>query len=136
MKKDYKSHVGPREDYYKRGAEQLEKIFNSGLKPHHRVVDIGCGSLRLGRTLIPFLNKGKYFGLEPQIDMVEEALAWELSERMVRWKKPQFSDSKDFDFEGKTFGLCDSNTSFHSLRYRPVQTMSKKPKNRVFIHKC
>jgi SAM-dependent methyltransferase len=103
MEKDYKSHVGPREDYYRRGVEQLAKIFNSGLKPHHRVADIGCGSLRLGRTLIPFLDEGKYFGLEPQIDIVEEGLAWELSERMVRWKKPQFSDSKDFDFGGKTF---------------------------------
>jgi SAM-dependent methyltransferase len=112
MEKDYKSHVGPREDYYERGVKQLAKIFDSGLKPHHRLADIGCGSLRLGRTLIPFLDEGKYFGLEPQFDVVEEGLEWELSERMVKCKKPQFSDSKDFDFGGRTFDYAVASQVF------------------------
>ncbi len=43
------------------------------LKPHHRVLDVGCGIGRIARPLAGFLNeKGSYKGF----DIVEEAIDW------------------------------------------------------------
>ena len=45
---------------------KIEKSFliNQGLLPTHKFVDYGCGSLRLGKEIIPYLNKGNYIGLD------------------------------------------------------------------------
>jgi SAM-dependent methyltransferase len=36
-----------------------------GMKPHHTLLDLGCGTLRGGINLIPYLAQGHYTGLEP-----------------------------------------------------------------------
>jgi SAM-dependent methyltransferase len=54
------------------------------------LVDIGCGSLRIGRLLIPYLNRGKYFGIEPADWLVAEGIKQELGETVVQVKRPTF----------------------------------------------
>ena len=68
-----------------------------GLRQHHSLLDIGCGSLRIGRLLIPYLNRGKYFGVEPNEWLVDEGIRRELGETLVQIKRPTFlfSDSPD-----------------------------------------
>jgi len=44
--------------------EDLNALISMGLQRFHRVVDFGCGSLRLGRHLISFLDQGYYWGLD------------------------------------------------------------------------
>ena len=72
------------------------------LEPDARVLDVGCGSLRLGRLLIPFLREGHYFGIDPNLWLVEEGVRRELGQDAVRLKRPSFSGNADFDFT--TFG--------------------------------
>jgi len=36
-----------------------------GLRQASSLLDVGWRSLRIGRLLIPYLNLGKYFGVEP-----------------------------------------------------------------------
>ncbi|HEX2889799.1 hypothetical protein [Vineibacter terrae] len=47
-----------------RGRFVLERLFLEGLRPEHRVVDYGCGSLRIGQHFISFLDPGGYWGLD------------------------------------------------------------------------
>lgn len=46
------------------GEMQFEYLISHGLLPEHRVLDIGCGNLRLGWRLIEFLDEGNYVGLD------------------------------------------------------------------------
>ena len=84
-----------------------------GLRQHHSLLDIGCGSLRIGRLLIPYLNRGKYFGVEPNEWLVDEGIRRELGETLVQIKRPTFffSDSPETITQAKTafdFALAQS----------------------------
>ena len=58
----YRAYVGPPADYDLVSAMVFNLLTSMGLRQHHRVLDIGCGSLRVGRLLIPYLNPKNYFG--------------------------------------------------------------------------
>ena len=104
----YRAYVGPPEDYDLVAAMAFNLLTTLGLRQHHSLLDIGCGSLRIGRLLIPYLNRGKYFGVEPNEWLVDEGIRRELGETLVQIKRPTFtfffSDSPDtiakisFDF--------------------------------------
>ena len=93
----YRAYVGPPEDYDLIGAMTFNLLTTLGLRQHHSLLDIGCGSLRIGRLLIPYLNRGKYFGVEPNEWLVAEGIRRELGETLVQIKRPTFffSDSPD-----------------------------------------
>jgi len=86
----YRAYVGPPEDYDLIAATTFNLLTTAGLRQHHKLIDIGCGSLRVGRLLIPYLNRGNYIGVEPNRWLVEEAIAKEIGTDMVRIKRPNF----------------------------------------------
>jgi len=57
--------VGPDADYDLLRALQFRLLCALGLREHHSVLDVGCGSLRAGRLPITYLAPGRYFGIEP-----------------------------------------------------------------------
>ena len=93
----YRAYVGPPEDYDLIAAMAFNLLTTLGLRQHHSLLDVGCGSLRIGRLLIPYLNRGKYFGIEPNKWLVDEGIRRELGETLVQIKQPTFffSDSPD-----------------------------------------
>lgn len=84
----YRAYVGPPKDYDLISAMVFNLLTSIGLRQHHRVLDIGCGSLRVGRLLIPYLNKGNYYGVEPNKWLVKEGIANEIGKDLVKIKKP------------------------------------------------
>lgn len=46
------------------GAFQLEFLKARGLAPDARFLEFGCGDLRLGEKVIPYLREGRYFGAD------------------------------------------------------------------------
>jgi SAM-dependent methyltransferase len=86
----YRAYVGPPEDYDLIAAMTFNLLTTLGLRQHHSLLDIGCGSLRIGRLLIPYLNRGKYFGIEPAEWLVAEGIKQELGETVVQAKRPPF----------------------------------------------
>ena len=100
----YRAYVGPPEDYDLIAAMAFNLLTTLGLRQHHSLLDVGCGSLRIGRLLIPYLNRGKYFGVEPNEWLVEEGIRRELGETLVQIKRPTFvfSDSPDTITRAKT----------------------------------
>jgi SAM-dependent methyltransferase len=86
----YRAFVGPPAEYDLIAAMTFNLLTTVGLRQHHRLLDIGCGSLRVGRLLIPYLNRGGYAGVEPNRWLVEEAIAREIGGTLVRLKRPEF----------------------------------------------
>lgn len=84
---------------------------SKGLRPHHRFLDIACGSLRLGQFLIPYLDEGCYLGLEGEEMLVKAGLEHEILPDLAAMKKPRFSFNYDFDFgfiDGFDFAIAQS----------------------------
>ncbi len=89
----YRAYVGPPKDYDLVSAMVFNLLTCIGLRQDHKVLDIGCGSLRNGRLLIPYLNKGKYFGIDPNKWLIDDGVKNEIGNDIVKIKKPTFSYS-------------------------------------------
>ena len=98
----YRAYVGPPEDYDLVAAMCFGLLTSLGLRGRHCLLDVGCGSLRLGRLLIPYLNAAHYYGLEPNQWLVDEGLAQELGASIVPLKEPQFYFGDSSQLIGKT----------------------------------
>lgn len=103
----YRAYVGPPRDYDLVAAMTFGLLTCLGLRQHHTLLDIGCGSLRVGRLLIPYLNEGHYTGLEPNRWLVDEGVGRETGRDQIEIKRARFLyadlpnalDAKDrFDF--------------------------------------
>src|SRR6201981_496546 len=109
----YRAYVGPPEDYDLIAAMTFNLLTTLGLRQRHSLLDIGCGSLRIGRLLIPYLNRGKYFGVEPNEWLVDEGIKRELGKSLLEIKRPMFffSDSPNTISQAKVafnFALAQS----------------------------
>ena len=116
----YRAYVGPPEDYDLVAAMTFNLLTTLGLRQHHSLLDIGCGSLRIARLLIPYLNRGRYFGVEPNEWLIKEGIRRELGETLVQIKQPTFffSDSPDKITQAKIaidFALAQSIFSHSGL---------------------
>jgi hypothetical protein len=45
-------------------TELLDLMRHHGLQPHHRFIDYGCGSLRLGKAVVEYLEPGNFHGMD------------------------------------------------------------------------
>ena len=99
----YRAYVGPPDRFDFMSATQFSLLFANGLREQHRVLDFGCGSLRLGRLLIPYLREKCYYGIDPNRWLIEDAITHETGSDVLTIKKPKFSYNIDFDCSG--FGV-------------------------------
>ena len=99
----YTAYVGPPEQYDFMGATQFRLLTTLGLREHHRVLDFGCGSLRAGRLLIPYLLEGRYYGLEPNQWLIDDAIDRELGRGIIDLKRPNFLHRSDYS--ATAFGI-------------------------------
>ncbi len=65
--------VGPAELWKMKRSFQVTFLRSRGLEPHHRLVDIGCGTLRGGIPLIEYLEPGGYVGIDAREVAIAEA---------------------------------------------------------------
>ena len=86
---DHREYVGGL--WAEAAATTMTKLWKLGLKPHHRVLDVGCGSLRIGRFLLLYLKPGHYVGVDPVAWPIERAQACEAGlEALCRARKMTF----------------------------------------------
>jgi cyclopropane fatty-acyl-phospholipid synthase-like methyltransferase len=81
------SLVGPGDLWDVKRRFQIEFLQGAGLKPHHRLLDFGCGTLRGGLPLIEYLDQGNYVGLDVRTETLKEACN-ELEESGLDQKTP------------------------------------------------
>ncbi len=78
------------------GQLQFEFLCARGLKPGHRLLDIGCGSLRGGLHAIKYLETGNYYGLDINPSLIE-AGRHELRLAGLTHKNPHLALSESFE---------------------------------------
>lgn len=82
-----------------RGRSIFLRMVDKGLKPNHTVLDVGCGNLQVGRYLIGYLMRERYYGIEPYKCLIEDG-SKELPQGMIGEKKPQYSLDHSFNIAG------------------------------------
>jgi len=80
------------------GHLQLDFLVKSGLMPDHKLVDIGCGSLRGGVHYVEYLNEGNYYGLDINQSLIEAGTI-ELKEAGLLDKKPHLIVDDQFSID-------------------------------------
>jgi SAM-dependent methyltransferase len=101
----YRAYVGPPDRFDFMSLTQMALLFHMGVREHHKVLDFGCGSLRLGRMLIPLLKKGHYFGIDPNPWLIEDGFKHELGQDIRALKAPRFDHNTEFNCDafGESF---------------------------------
>lgn len=80
------------------GRKSLVALIQQGMLPGSKVLDVGSGCLRCGYWLIHFLDRGCYFGIEPNIQMHEAGIRVLLEPDLTTLKEPCFDHNDRFDF--------------------------------------
>lgn len=80
------------------GNLQFSFLLSQGLRKEHVLMDIACGSLRLGVKVIPYLDPGHYLGIEKEAILIEKGIREELGESLMSEKRPRLICNADFDF--------------------------------------
>lgn len=68
------------------GAPVFNMLIEEGLKETDTLCDVGCGSLRVGRFLIMYLNAGGYYGIEPNDELLAAGILSEVTDELCRLK--------------------------------------------------
>jgi SAM-dependent methyltransferase len=95
----YRYAVGRRHGFDLLGAVQVSLLWSLGLRETHKVCDVGCGSLRAGKLLIPYLDIGNYYGIDPNRWLVEQAQEHEVGSELLRLRDAHFDYGADFGIE-------------------------------------
>lgn len=81
------------------GRLQLALLQAHGLQPHHHLLDIGAGSLRLGCKAVPFLDPGHYWATDASRALMLRGRAVELPDP-ARLPEDHLVEDADFAFPG------------------------------------
>ena len=84
------------------GVLQMDLLKSHGLQPDHVLLDIGCGSLRLGVRAVEFLNAGNYWGTDLRRTLLEAGYEREIVPNGLSDKLPRYHLVTDdrFNFPG------------------------------------
>ncbi len=61
------------------GRIQMQILQDAGLRPHHRLLDIGAGSLRLGCKAVPWLEPAHYWATDASLALMQRGYEVELA---------------------------------------------------------
>lgn len=91
----YEKLVGKPGNWRKKRDDQIAFLSELGLKPSDRLLDLGCGALRVGAPLIAYLDTGNYAGVDVDSECV--AASKELVDRFdLRARRPTLVRSDSF----------------------------------------
>lgn len=81
------------------GRIQMQILHGAGLLPHHRLLDIGAGSLRLGCKAVPYLTPGHYWATDASRALMLRGRAVELPDP-ARLPEDQLIEDSTFSLPG------------------------------------
>jgi hypothetical protein len=81
------------------GLIQMQILLAAGLDPHHHLLDIGAGALRLGCRAVPYLDPGHYWATDLSGPLLREGHAREIADP-ARLPADQLIEDANFDFPG------------------------------------
>jgi SAM-dependent methyltransferase len=116
---------GPPQYFETAGRLQLASLLREGMYPSSKVLDVGCGCLRGGYWLIHFLDRGRYFGIEPHAIMLQKGIDFVLGPDLLTGKQPRFDTNDRFDFSvfNEKFDVLIARSIWSHASKAQVQTM-------------
>lgn len=117
------------------GQLQLEFLIKSGLKPNHKLLDIGCGCLRGGLYYLKYLDEGNYFGLDINHSLIEAGKI-EVEEAGLSHKNPKLlvDDSFSFDKFATKFDYMISVSVFTHLPFNIIVRCLNRVRENLLPH--
>merc|ERR1719379_258411 len=82
---------------WKRQSEEFKVMKATGITPNQTFFDVGCGSMRLGVKMTEYLEKGHYYGLEPNSLSLRAAIQHEVPMAGLMEKDPHLLKSSHFE---------------------------------------
>lgn len=134
LKKDNHHRViigGPIEQWDYIGKYHLDILTSHGLMPDMKMLDIGCGPLRVGCKLIDYLDSHNYYGIDVNLGLIEAGITCEIPKYNLQHKitDKNFIVTDDFsieDFDVK-FDFGFAHSVFTHLHYDKLE---------YFLRKC
>jgi len=99
------------------GTLQFEFLKLQGLKPEHRLLDLGCGCMRGGVKFIDYLNVTNYTGIDINASLLKAGSA-EITEHALTGKQACLVQSDSFGSD-KHIGLFDFAISVSLFTHLP-----------------
>ena len=87
------------------GRLQLDVMVAGGLRPHHRLLDVGCGSLRGGVHFVPYLDPGNYFGIDLNRSLIDAGYEREILPLGLAARLPRKNLIATADFDVSAFNV-------------------------------
>lgn len=81
------------------GRIQMQILAAEGMQPHHRLLDIGAGSMRLGCKAVPHLRPGHYWATDASLALMQRGHTLELPDP-ARLPQDHLVQDGDFAFPG------------------------------------
>jgi SAM-dependent methyltransferase len=96
MQADPKWAIGRGDEWESHGQLQLDFLIQQGLQPAHKLLDVGCGPGRAARRFVPYLNPGRYWGLDISPECLAHSVALSDAEGWAA-RRPVFMKNADLD---------------------------------------
>ncbi|HVU21330.1 MAG TPA: class I SAM-dependent methyltransferase [Rhizomicrobium sp.] len=94
---------GPIDRFGVVGRQTFKSLKAAGVRRSSKVLDVGCGALRLGYWLVRFLEPDCYCGIDPNPKYVQVGLKHAIGDKVANAKRPRFDYNMEFDFS--VFGI-------------------------------
>ncbi len=106
------------------GELQISFLRKMGLLPEHKLLDIGCGALRLGVKAVDYLHSGNYFGMDLCPELINAGYEKELTPAQ-RNKLPRQNliacDNFDFTFLQEPVDMAIAQSVFTHLPFNHIR---------------
>ncbi len=105
------------------GNLQFTFLVDEGLQPQHRLLDIGCGSLRGGLWFIRYLETGNYYGIDISPNILEAGKRF-LIEAGLESRQPQLKVNSNLQFDelsGITFDYIIAQSVFTHMPEEDIE---------------
>lgn len=125
------------------GRHQFEFMVSRGLKPHHRLLDFGCGCLRGGVHFVRYLDPGNYYGTDINQSLLDAGYDSEieplgLADRLPRDHLLCAADGEGLATLGVKFDYALALSLFTHLPFNKIRTclerlaLVMRPNERLF----
>lgn len=105
------------------GLVQMQLLLAAGLDPHHHLLDIGAGALRLGCRAVPYLNPGHYWATDLSGALMRRGFDLELADK-TRLPPDRLIEDAHFAFPGVPDSI-DFAIAFAVFTHLPLSELTR-----------
>jgi len=114
----------------------LDKVVAAGLKPNHRVLEVGCGIGTVSHLLAQQTKKGEVLAVDISPESIEKAKVFWKSQKNLKFEVSDMSDfekNQNFDFFVFPDVLEHIPTDQHAALFQTIQKHSHS-ESVIFVH--